>query len=335
MKNIKDPKSRLARWRFELDGYDYTIRHKPGTLHINADSLSRQLFVASSAVIIDWKQEQIKDKEIQIARKSINNKNLMIRNKVLVRKWIDPINNHTYYQMVLPSKFRQDAIKRAHDEFGHYGFERTISLLQPRFWWPRMREDVKRWIQTCNTCQKNKGTTIKKQLQRIQTTANWEMIALDIKGKLTKSLEGHDYILVIMDLFSKFVMAYPMKKITSTDIIKVLRKHIIPVFGIPEKILTDRGSNFLSQEVSKYLKQNGIQKVNTTPYHPQSNGSVERFNRTIETKLRMLNNNQQKQWNEYIPEMVRQYNATTHSSHGATPFYIMFGRDPLLSVDKQ
>ena len=143
-------------------------------------------------------------------------------------------------------------------------------------------------IKSCRVCQLNKGSTIKRKTKPIITNANWEMVAMDMKGKLRKSIDGFEYILVIMDLFSKYVLVFLMKSITSHNIIKILQKHVIPTFGIPTKILTDRGTNFLSVELCKYFITNGIKKINITPYHPQSNGSVERFNRTLGMRLRML-----------------------------------------------
>lgn len=104
-------------------------------------------------------------------------------------------------------------------------------------------------------------------------------------------------------------------------------------FGFPAKLHTDQGRNFESAIVKELCNCTGFAKTHTTPYHPQGNGTTERFNRTLMNMLGTLEPHLKPRWHEYVQAMTHAYSCTRHDSTGYTPYFLMFGRHPRLSVD--
>lgn len=128
-------------------------------------------------------------------------------------------------------------------------------------------------------------------------------------------------------------MAVPTKDQTAQTTVKVLWKHVIQVFGCPERILTDRGGAFESELMRELCQVYGCTKSRTTPYHPQGNGACERFNQTLLGLLNTLDQEGQTHWMERLPHLLQAYNNTPHSSTGLAPFYVLFGRHARLPAD--
>ena len=158
----------------------------------------------------------------------------------------------------------------------------------------------------------------------------FQKISWDIIGPLPVTEKGSKYILVITDLFSKWVDAFPLSSTNSVTLAEILTDTVICRYGVPEVIHSDQGANFVSEVIQTLCLNLGLTRTQTTAYHPQGNGQVERFNRTLESMLSKVVWENQRNWDENLQKVLFAY---VHDSTGYTPFLVMFGRSPNLPVD--
>lgn len=211
---------------------------------------------------------------------------------------------------------------------GHRSAETTIQRIKDAgFSWPSINKDVALFIKTCASCQKNKlYRTTKMPMQITDTpTKPWEKVSLDIVGKLPRTIMGHEYILTIQDIFSKFIFAIPLSNQDAEAVAQAFFT-IIGMHGIPQEILTDRGTNFLSKLFKSLCKLFKIKKIATSAYRPQSNGSIERMHRTLKEYVRHFVNEEQSNWDELLNLACFAHNTCVHSSTNYTPFELFYGR---------
>lgn len=211
---------------------------------------------------------------------------------------------------------------------GHQGISRTIKRIKQHHNWIGLKKDVQAYVSSCSSCQKNKSsnTTIQ-QPMLITTTASrpFERIALDIVGPLTTSEKQNSYILTVQDDLTKFSAAFPLRTHDANSVAKALVEGFVCQHGIPEAILTDCGTEFLSKLFKECCKLLQIEKINTTPYHPQTNGSLERSHRTLTEYLRHYVDSHHRDWDDYVAYAMFVYNTTKHTTTNYQPYELVYG----------
>ena len=235
-------------------------------------------------------------------------------------------------QLILPSVKVPTVLQLLHDEMGHPGRERTLSLIKERFYWPGMFKDIEHWTKTCDKCIKRKTQPDRAPLVSITFTQPLELICIDFLS-LEQSKGGQQNILVVTDHFTRYAQAYPTRNQTAKTTADVLFNQFIVHYGIPKRIHSDQGANFESNLIKELCRLIGTQKSRTTPYHPMGNGMTERFNRTLLNMLGTLNPKQKLNWKSYVATLVHSYNCIKHESTGQSPYFLMFGREPNLPID--
>jgi transposase InsO family protein len=160
-----------------------------------------------------------------------------------------------------------------------------------------------------------------------------ERIAIDVLGPLPVSDRGNKYILIAADYFTKWVEAYPLENQRAEVVAEVLVKEFVSRFGVPMQLHSDQGRNFESAVFSGVCKLLGVDKTRTTALHPESDGMVERFNRTLENQLAIFVEHHQKDWDDHIPLLMMSYRSAVHESTKQTPAKLMFGRELNLPID--
>jgi hypothetical protein len=261
---------------------------------------------------------------------------LLIENGVLKRKYVDT-NGASHLQLIAPREIREGILQELHagELGGHLGEEKTLGKVKQRFYWPGMQKDVERWCRTCEACATRKTAPKKNRspLQTIQAGYPMQVVGVDIMGPLPESEAGNSYVLVASDYFTKWVEVYAIPNQEAITVAKKLTDEMFCRFSPPEQLHSDQGRQFesdLMKEICNLLK---IRKTRTSPYHPQCDGLVERFNRTLLDMLATAARRHPFSWEDHIRKVCMAYNTSVHSSTGFTPFYLMFGREAKLPID--
>ena len=236
------------------------------------------------------------------------------------------------WQLVVPKLFRERALSGCHDDVGHQGILRTLSLLRERFYWPGMQEEATQYVMHCSRCLRRKTPPQVAPLQPILVTQPLELVHMDYLS-LEPSKGNIENVLVITDHFTRYALAYPSKTQTAHATARILWDNFICHYGFPEKFISDQGRNFESDLIKELCKIAGVKKVHTTPYHPQGNGQCERFNSTLCNMLGTLSDEEKSDWKSHLGCMTHAYNCTKHASTTYSPYYLMFGRHPRLPID--
>ena len=241
-----------------------------------------------------------------------NRAQLVLKHGVLYK--IRKVNARTKQLLVIPQSHRQRAIEGCHDQVGHLGQDRVLDLLRDKFYWPGMQADVVSYINSCPRCLRRKSQQDKAPLVNIETSQPLELVHLDYL-KIEPSKGNIENVLVITDHFTRYAQAFPSKTQTALTTAKLLWNNFILHYGIPEKIISDQGRNFESELIGHLCQLAGVQKLRTSPYHPQTNGQCERFNGTLLNMLGTLTPEQKKDWKSHVPALVHAYNCSQEYIH--------------------
>ena len=255
---------------------------------------------------------------------------LEIHNEVLYRRWESPDGLITCKQLIAPRTMRTELCKQVHDTsvVAHLGRRKTLHALQHFCYWFKMHKDVAFWIQTCDSCQRKKPPvpTPKAPMKIYLPGEPGQRVAMDICGALETTTSGNKYVLVISDHFSKYTEAYPLKDQTAESVARVLVREWFVKKGPPEELHSDMGANFESKLIEELCRLYDIDKTRTSPYHPQGDGQVERFNKTLMSIVKGLME-KHKEWDEALPFAFSAYNATIHDTTKFTPNFLWHGRE--------
>jgi hypothetical protein len=194
-----------------------------------------------------------------------------------------------------------------------------------------MYQDIKEYIKTCDNCQRYTRQEKNEPLHSIKILHPFERIGIDIIGPLPITSRNNRYIVTATEYFTKWPEAKPLKKADAENVAKFLYEEIICRHGTPKILLSDQGSHFRNELVEKLCQKFKIQRRFSSPYHPQTNGLVERFNKTLCTMLAKLGDITN--WDENIPSVLFAYRTTKHNITQNTPFYLIYGRPPVLPIE--
>ena len=264
-----------------------------------------------------------------------------MRNGILHRR-VDKDTPTERLVWVVPRRMRPDLLKLSHNDpsSGHMGVKRCVERLQQQYYWPGMASEVQLWIAECETCNRRKSPVSphKSPMKSIEVGHPMELWAMDILGPLPLTARGNQYILVMSDHFTKWVEAVPLANQRANTVAKAFVDEVVTRHGVPRKILTDQGRNFEAELMRQMLHLLGVEKLRTSPYHPQTDGQVERLNRTLKGILTAYVNKDHTDWDVHLPFALFAYRNSVHSSSGVSPFRAVYGREantPLVLMGTQ
>ena len=240
-------------------------------------------------------------------------------------------------QLVLPLQCRSTVLKLAHDipAASHLGINKTKDRVLQRYYWPGVFRDVANHCRTCEVCQRAQGKRYGARAEMIPLPLiekPFQRIAMDIIGPLPRSNNGNKYILTICDYATRCPDTIPILNTEANAIAKDLVSVFVGV-GIPDEILTDQGSNLMSSLLQEMYLMLNISRLRTSPYHPQTDGLMERLNGTLKSMIRKFTESNQKDWDEHLPYLLFAYREVPQESTGFSPFELLYGRRVRGSLD--
>ena len=245
----------------------------------------------------------------------------------------EDVSNCGRWCIVVPEPWRQELLTENHSTIyaGHLSERKVYDRLRRLYWWSGMRADVRRFCRGCLNCASRKGPGhgIRPLLQPIPVRGPFHRVGVDIL-KLPLTSSGNQYLVVFLDYLTKWVEAYPVPDQRTETIARLLVENIVCRHGVPEELLSDRGANFLSDLILQMCSLLGMKKVNTSGYHPQTDGLVEKFNCTITNMISKSIEGTAVEWDKQLPMLLFAYRSTVQDSTKESPFYLLYGRDPRL-----
>ena len=346
---------REERWLEYIATYTTDIRHVKGIENVVADALSRYLEnydqsgVSSNGEIpsVDdafcnlvtddhklrtnslsfeeeyLKEEQLKDQELKDYLNSNNKWSAKI--ELISGLYANKIKGITRFY--LPLSMRREVLQQFHD-LGHPGQKASLEQLSRKYIWPGMKKDIKEWCKRCIRCQKAK--VIKHNRAPLQqfpdSTGKLQEVHIDLVGPLPSN-QGFRYLLTMIDRYTRWTEAIPLVDMTAKTVTDAFLLHWVARYGVPRSITSDRGTQFESRLWKGVMEELGIDKHRTTSYHPQSNGIVERFHRTLKNSIRAHADNTFS-WLSKLPHILLSIRTSINESTKYSAAQTMFGMEP-------
>jgi len=336
------PSARIERWVLRLQSYNFKVKYVPGPQNI-ADVLSR---LSRSPVTGDDGDDYIKFVAVASTPKALSTSEIeraSATDQVLcavsesLKNNVWPKGEMVEYRViseelcfigkillrgtriVMPEILRSRTLELAHE--GHPGIVQMKKRLRSKVWWPGIDKDCERQCRTCHGCQLV-GMPLKPEpMARTQLpNGPWQDLAIDYMGPLPTG----EYILVVVDYYSRYYEIEITRTTTAEKVIKSL-KQIFATHGLPYSITSDNGPQFTSEVFAEYLKDNDIVHHRTTPLWPQANGEVERQNRSLLQRIKIAQG-EGKNWKEELLTYLFAYRTTPHSTLGISPAEALYGR---------
>ena len=306
LKTKEKLEGRLQRWAEFLSDYDYQILYRRGVENHIPDLLSRALLALAQQIPLRKIPPHLK-KEYEMA---------IQRN----RHWVRPEARHA-------------VLTDIHARWGgHLRYYRFWGAVSARYWWPSIRRDVMEILDQCATCQQFSMAKARWGIRPISVSFPFEMVSMDT-GYVSMSSGRMEYFVLAIDHFTKWVEIHAMTQETGAALATFLRHSIIFRHGCPEKLLTDNGPAYTSQDFKMECQKWGLRKYTSAPYHPQTNGLIERTIGTIKRSAERLAGGDMANWREYYGQAVMAYRMTPHSDTGFSPFRLLYGREATTSQE--
>ncbi|GBG68999.1 hypothetical protein CBR_g3698 [Chara braunii] len=330
----------LKRWIEVIDQYDFKLEYLKGEYNKVADALSSRAdylgalvyeFDISLKVTQSLVEAYQEDPIMMDIVHKLQAKDKATESEFVMADGLLFLDKARCKRLVVSSSesLRSLFLGECHDATGHFGYKKTSVNLVQRFWWPGMLDDAKKYVETCQVCQRDKPRTQAPLglLKPLPIPAGpGQSVSMDFMDTLVTSKSGKRHIFVIIDRFTKYARLVVMPETTRTDdVIKLFMYNWVRDFGLPKSIVSDRDVRFTSELWKKTAEQMGSQLQMTSGNHPEANGQAEQMNRVVQHLLRHYMKPNQDDWDEKLPLIANLYNNAVHSSTGVSPNQLHLG----------
>ncbi len=343
LKTTVKPSGRLARWLMEFGSFNLNIIYKPGTEMIIADTLSRrrgyhlrtmEFDDALRAYARDGKFSGDEDVDRELRKYGgqlmLDDDDTIYHRDSADDTWA-PYTEHWA---------RSDLLNQIHNQYGHVAHETMFDIIRVRQWWPGMRQDIRHFVQHCSACQlaAKPREVYRDEMHPSHTWKDrsqpFERWGLDLIGVLPTTENGNRWIVTAIDYATRWPVAESLKDATAETLADFVVRRIYRDYGTPKEIITDRGANLWAPAMGLVFKRLGTKHRGTTPYHPRTNGAVERYNGVLGQMItKYLIGHPIKDWDKYLEQALFATRIRTHSTTKMSPFYLLYGVNPTLPGD--
>lgn len=329
----KDVNAKIARWALYLEQFDFEVVHRPGLRMQHADALSR-----INVCLIEEEQSssnlfenalyvsQLRDPEVAKLKQAVDLgtlKDYEVRDAILYKVVGDKS------LLYVPSGMVPSVINKFHNAMGHFGVDKVCGLIKRTYWFPKMRDQVQDHSRSCITCiaYNPRSRRHDGQLSAVEKpTVPFQVLHVDHLGPLEKGKGKNEYILAIVDAFSKFIKLYPTKTTKTSEVMKSL-KNYFHAYSTPIVLISDRGSAFTSATFERFVEDHGIKHIKVATACPKANGQVERYNKTMLPLISKLVEESGNSWDSVLTDAEFLLNNTVNRATGNTPSTLLFGVD--------
>ena len=369
----KTDNTKLDRWSLELQGRGIKCVHIPGNQNKAADCLSRLPFVVRKrndnplhdqtetkincidpldpdmntscrlceVDLTDTKELQDQDRHCIRIKSLLQKPNgklpererYFFENDLSCYKTLDMGKEHK--AVVVPSVLIPTILKEMHDKFGHFGVQKTYSLIKKYYFWPKMMRHIQSHVSSCSLCRRE---NLQKEKYKLQTTEipdqPFAKVGIDLIVDLDLSHSGNKNILVVVDHLTGFPIAVPLKNKEASTVVEAFYEKVILEHTAPHIILSDNGKEFANETLALLCDDFNIKHHFTSPYMPQANGKTENFNKFLKASIRKLCQDDKQGWDQVLGQILMAYRCCPHTATGESPFFLVYNRDPVLPIHK-
>ncbi|CAF1493696.1 unnamed protein product [Adineta steineri] len=321
---------------------DFADEDKSNINTSSESSYSKQ-FTANNFDVNQLQREQALDPAIQTLIQQISNRtpnlDFILKNDIIYKLITPSRNSQRKLEVIyLPKSMEQSLVQACHDDpmtGAHFSFERTYRKIRYLYWWPSMKPAIKEYLASCLLCKQHNISRHKKygHLNPLHPPEGpFSMIGIDYCGPLKRTPRENQYVLVITDYFTRHITAIALPNCTAETTAQALFNDFFCKYGIPAVILSDQGSHFKNQLMENIQHLIGYNHIYSTPYHPQTNGIVERFNATFIPQIAKLQDTQDNNWDEFLQPVVFAYNTGVHKTTKYSPYELLYGSSARLPI---
>ena len=370
LKHMTAPDGQVSRWLDVVANYDFTVLHRAGKKHGNADALSRvthapqlpELPLAEREKVMSISSPSANDASVSAAQdrdSDLSHIKAIVRSGRSLQKsdLKDASKVQLFYFKIFPNLFLQNqslcakfpdnsvrtclpasrwssAAALVHDRHGHMGLDKSYALLKSRVIFPGMYSFLTAYIRSCIPCQQKRPKPKDQRHTLFSESGGFPLrkLCVDFVGKLPTSIHGNSFLFTCKCQFSKWLEAIPTPGCKASDAIWALKTHIFPRLGYPSVIHSDNGPAFIAHDFERFLSSLGISHTFIPAYSPKSN-VVERAHRDLNGMLRSLTMHDPVRWEQYVPEALFALRTAVSDTTGLSPYEVLYGHKAILPLD--
>ena len=289
---------------------------------------------------LDMEKEQNQDPDLVEIKRQMSRENApkVVQKRYLlidrVLYFLSHVDDEPRTRLVVPKHLVGRVIEQYHDNNGHMGIDKTYDTIQQKYFWADMYRKLYEYVGRCTVCQARVMRQKQAPVQEMDSpTFPFAKVSLDLSGPYPQSMSGNKYIVAFVDHYSGWPEAFAVPDKQADTVMQLLTEKVIPRHSCPLQLVTDNGTENVNQVMKEALRELNIDHVTTSVYHPQANGKVERFHRTLHDALAKLARDNLEMWDVYLEQVLSAIRVSVSETTGHSPFFLLYARDPVLPLD--